>query len=297
MWQFLIEVVIRTSDLALVAVALSSVYGLVRFPNVALVQYATAGAIATLLLSSAGVPLLIAIVIAALFTGLLAVLLNAFVFNRLLRSGSAMAMIGSLAVSMLFLSAFILAIGTRPQRLDLPIEAPLESLGGMMTRLQIWTTGGSLVLLVLFALLLFWTDIGRQVRATANNEMLAKATGIHTHRVKLLVVFLSGVLAACGGIGLGIRGDIGMQIGNDLLLPVFAAAVLGGLGNPMGALAGAALIAVAETVVTNVDFGPIFGTEFLFLPIGYVTAASFAILVLALLLRPHGLFVREAKRV
>ena len=297
MWQFLVEVIIRTGDLALVAVALSSVYGLVRFPNVALVQYATAGAAVTLLLTATGIPLLVAIVLAALLTGGIAVALNAFVFNRLLRSGSAMAMIGSLAVSMMFVSAFMLAIGTRPQRLDIPIEPPLDILGGMVTRVQLWTTGSSLLLLVLFAMLLFWTDIGRQVRATSNNEMLAKATGIDTDRVKLLVVFLSGVLAALGGIALGVRGEVGMQIGNDLLLPVFAAAVLGGLGNPMGALAGAALIAVAETFVTNVNFGPLFGSDLLFLPIGYVTAASFAILVLALLLRPHGLFVREANRV
>jgi len=297
MRQFLIEVVIRTSDLALVAVALSSVYGLVRFPNVALVQYATAGAASTLLLSSAGMPLLAAAALSALLTGALAVMLNALVFNRLLRAGSAMAMIASLAVSMLFLAAFMIAIGTRPQRLDLPIELPLDFFGAAVTRLQLLTTGTSIAVLALFTLLLFRTDLGRQVRATSNNEVLARATGIPTEKVKLVVVFLSGLLAGLGGIALGVRGEVGMQLGNDLLLPVFAAAVLGGLGNPMGALAGAALIAVAETAVTNIDFGFLFGRQLVFLPIGYVTAASFAILVVALLWKPQGLFVREVHRV
>ena len=88
-----------------------------------------------------------------------------------------------------------------------------------------------------------------------------------------------------------------INLGQDLLLPVFAAAILGGLGNPLGAVAGSLLIAFTETVVTNLNFGWLFGTPVAFLPVAYISAASFLILLLALLLKPYGLFDREVRRV
>ena len=85
--------------------------------------------------------------------------------------------------------------------------------------------------------------------------------------------------------------------GNDLMLPVLAAAILGGLGNPIGAIFGALLIAVTETLVTNIDWSWLFGGDLLFIPVTWVNASSFVILLLALLLRPYGLFNREIRRV
>ncbi|MEN3752814.1 hypothetical protein ABC733_09250 [Mangrovibacter sp. SLW1] len=81
------------------------------------------------------------------------------------------------------------------------------------------------------------------------------------------------------------------------MLPVLAAAILGGLGNPMGAIFGALLIASTETLVTNIDWSWLFGGELLFIPVTWVNASSFVILLLALLLRPYGLFNREVRRV
>jgi branched-chain amino acid transport system permease protein len=78
---------------------------------------------------------------------------------------------------------------------------------------------------------------------------------------------------------------------------VFAAAILGGLGNPLGAVAGAVLIALAETLFTNLNFGWAVGQELAFLPVAYIGAASFLILLLALLFKPYGLFDREVRRV
>lgn len=296
MSQFLVEVLLRTTDLALVAVALSGVYGLVKFPNIALVQYASAGALGTYMLAVAGLPLALAIPVAVVLVGVLAVLLNRLVFDRLLRAGSAMAMIGSLAVSMLFMAVFMFGIGTRSQRFELPIQAPIEVLDARVTAIQLWTAVGSIAVLALLGAVLFRSDLGRQIRATACSPALAMATGINAERITHVVVFASGALAALGGVSLALRGEANMQIGTDLLLPVFAAAILGGLGNPIGALAGAALIALAETIVTSVNFGFLVGESVAFLPIGYVTAASFLVLVLTLLVRPRGLFGQEVKR-
>lgn len=297
MVQFVVDVLIRAVDLALIAIGLSSVYSLIRFPNVALVQYATTGALLALGLQMMGLPLVVAGIIASAMVGLIAVGLNIVVFERLLRSGSAIAMIGSLALSMVFSAIFLVTAGPRPQRFELEINPPLRFLGARLTEHQMISVGISALAIIVFALILFRTDLGRCMRATATNSVLASATGIDTRKVTNVVVFLSGVMAALGGIGLSVKGEMSAQLGLDMLLPVFAAAILGGLGNALGAAVGAVVIAAAETVVTNVNFGPLFGQSVLFIPAAYATAASFLLLVVVLLAKPYGLFVSEVKRV
>ena len=245
----------------------------------------------------ADVPVAVTIVLANGITGLLSLLLNEFIFNRMLQSGSATAMIGSLAVSMVMSAGFLLLVGPTAVRFALPVTRPMRILGARLTEMQLWSFGIVLAGLAAFALLYFRTDLGRQMRATATNAVLADATGINTRRMKALIVLLSGFLAALGGIAIALKGEVNIQTGLDLLLPVFAAAILGGLGNPFGAVAGALVIAVAETLITNTNFGPLLGRPVAFLPAAYATAGSFLLLVATLLWRPHGLFVSEVKRV
>lgn len=297
MIQFVIDVVIRSVDLALIAIGLSSVYSLIRFPNVTLVQYATTGALVALGLQMLGLPLIVACLFACLFVGVVAVLLNVLVFERLLAAGSAIAMIGSLALSMIFSAVFLVTAGPRPQRFDLDISPPIRFLGARMTDHQLISVVISVLAIAAFALILFRTDLGRCMRATATNPVLAQGTGINTRRVTNVVVFLSGIMAALGGIGISVKGEMSAHLGMEMLLPIFAAAILGGLGNALGAALGAVVIAIAETLVTNVNFGPLVGQSFLFVPAAYATAASFLLLVIVLLVRPHGLFVSEVKRV
>lgn len=297
MIQFVLDVVIRSVDLALIAIGLSSVYSLIRFPNVTLVQYATTGALVALGLQMLGLPLIVAGLLACVFVGIVAVLLNVLVFERLLAAGSAIAMIGSLALSMIFSAVFLVTAGPRPQRFDLEISPPIRFLGARVTDHQLISVVISVLAIAAFALILFRTDLGRSMRATATNQVLAQGTGINTRRVTNVVVFLSGIMAALGGIGISVKGEMSAHLGMEMLLPIFAAAILGGLGNALGAVLGAVVIAVAETLVTNVNFGPLVGQSFLFVPAAYATAASFLLLVIVLLVRPHGLFVSEVKRV
>ncbi|OYD82443.1 branched-chain amino acid ABC transporter permease [Azospirillum brasilense] len=297
MVQFFSDVLIRTVDLALIAVGLSCVYSLIRFPNIALVQYAVAGSFLALLLQGAGLPLPVAGLLACLLVGSLAVLLNVTVFERLLASGSAIAMVGSLAVTMILSAVFLVVFGPDSRRFDLDSHPVIRVLDARLTVHQLTAVGLTAGAVIVLALLLFRTTLGRSMRATATNRVLAAATGIDARLITNTVVFLSGVLAALGGIGLALKGEMNIQLGMDVLLPVFAAAILGGLGNALGAVAGAVIIATAETLVTNVNLGPLVGEPLLFLPASYATAMSFLILVAALLVRPHGLFVSEVKRV
>ncbi len=297
MVQFLFDTLFRAADLALIAVALSAVYSLIRFPNVALVQYAVVGAFTGMTLQKLGVPLALAIAVSALFMGGLAWAFNRFIFERLLRLESAIALIGSLALSFVLSAVFLLGFGPSAQRFAVPVAPATRVLGVRVTEMQMITGGLTLVVLLGFALLLFRTPLGREMRAVSTNAVLAAATGVNIGRITGFVVFLSGVLAALGGAMLALRGSVSIDMGTNMLLPVFAAAILGGLGNAFGAVVGAVIIAAAETLITNLNYGPLIGRDFFFLPASYAPAASFALLVAILLFRPRGIFVSEVSRV
>jgi branched-chain amino acid transport system permease protein len=150
---------------------------------------------------------------------------------------------------------------------------------------------------VAFLLLLFRTNLGRSMRAVAAQPELARACGIRSERVVDTIGFLGGVFAAIGGALLAIGSQVHFNLGQDLLLPVFAAAIVGGLGSPIGAIFGVLLLAFVETFVTNMNFGILTGDEFLYVPLAYGPAAGFCLLVLTLIVRPRGLFYSGSKRV
>lgn len=297
MLQFLLDTLIRCADLMLVAVGLSAVYSLVKFPNVAHVQYAALGAFLTLGGQRLGLPLPLAVVASCVLTGALAVALNALVFRRLLRGGPAIAMIGSLAVAMIITAVILGVAGSKPYRYATEVVPPLVIGDARLSRAQLTSIVCGVAVLGAFALVLFRTPLGRSMRALASNPALAQATGIDAARVTAIIAFASGVLAALGGTLLAATGDAHVNLGHDLLLPVFAAAILGGLGNPIGAAGGALIIALAETAVTNLNFGWLVGQDLAFLPVTYISSASFLALLVALLFRPYGLFDREVRRV
>ncbi|MBC3474403.1 branched-chain amino acid ABC transporter permease [Pseudomonas taiwanensis] len=297
MLQFLIDTLLRATDLALIAFGLSLVYGLVKFPNIAHVQYAMLGAYLTYALAAGGLPLPLALSCAALLVGALTLLLQRVVFQRLLKSGPAIAMIGSLAIAMLLVAAVQGAAGTFPRMFELPLRAPLVIGNARVTPTQSYFFLTTVALLATFTVALFHTRLGRAMRALAGNPGLANASGLHATRITQVVTFASGAIAGLGGGLLALSTGAHINLGHDLLLPVFAAAILGGLGNPMGAVAGALLIAFTETLVTNLNLGWLVGEQVAFLPVSYISGAAFLILLLALLFKPYGLFDREVRRV
>lgn len=127
---------------------------------------------------------------------------------------------------------------------------------------------------------LYLTPIGMQVRAMADNRDLARSSGIKTTRVMVALWCLMGCVTAVGGAMLGIKTVVVPEMGWNLLLPGFAAAVLGGLGNPIGAVVAAVGLGVVQELAT-----PLVGFV-------YKTAFSFAVLIVVLIWRPEGLFGR-----
>ncbi len=297
MLQFLFDTLSRTGDLALIALGLSLVYGMAKFPNIAHVQYAMVGTYVSVGLQRIGAPLALSILAAALAVGFLAMVCQLVLFRRLLRAGPAIAMIGSMALAMVMVAVVLGSFGSSPLQYQLPVQPPLILGGAIVSQNQLISMTTTLVLLVFFAIILFKTRLGRSLRAMACNVSLASAAGLNTEAITRLVNFLGGGLAGLGGAILALNTGAYNNLGNDLLLPIFAAAVLGGLGNPLGAVAGTLIIALAETFVTNLNIGWLYGQSLAFIPAGYISAASFIILLLALILRPYGIFNREVRRV
>jgi branched-subunit amino acid ABC-type transport system permease component len=126
--------------------------------------------------------------------------------------------------------------------------------------------------------------IGRAMRAVSDEPDLARVTGISTERVIQVTWIIGGALAATAGVFIGIDSQIDSYMGWNLLLPVFAAAILGGIGQPMGAAAGGLVLGLIEELSTY----PWIGDNPLISP-DYKSALAFAIMVALLIWRPTGL--------
>jgi branched-subunit amino acid ABC-type transport system permease component len=124
------------------------------------------------------------------------------------------------------------------------------------------------------------TATGKAMRAIADNSMLAETRGIDTGRVKTFAWMFCGALIGFSGVISGIDLVIEPMLGGKLIIAVFAAAILGGIGSPYGAAAGAALVCLAEELAIIV------------VPSHYKGAVGFVIIAVTLLVRPHGIFGR-----
>lgn len=141
----------------------------------------------------------------------------------------------------------------------------------------------ALVVLISVALLLRFNRIGRAIRSVSDDRTLAEATGISSKRVILVVWIVAGSLASIGGVALGLTDQVNWDMGTQLLLLMFAAVILGGIGSPYGAMAGGLVVGVAVQVST------------LFVSSELKFAVALVVLILSLLIRPQGIFGRAGR--
>ena len=133
-------------------------------------------------------------------------------------------------------------------------------------------------LVILLHLYLQKTKMGKDMRATADNMELALVSGIDTERVIILTWGIGGALAAAAGILYGVDVQVHAYMGWNFLIPLFAATILGTIGNMWGALVGGLIIGVAQQVSTA------------FMMPTYKPAVAFMLMILILLIRPKGIF-------
>ena len=285
--------------IALGAIGMTLVYGILRFAHVAQGDFMTFGAYISFFLLGTlfpkigmdstglgpftfGYPLLIAIPITAAALVCLAVLLDVAVYRRLRRRGVnlvvlAMASLG-IAIALRGLVQLIWGGGTEQlprvsksfYQLPMHVRIPPDN---------IFIGAVSLTLVVALYLFLTRSKMGKAMRATADNPELARVSGINTERVIWWTWAIGAALAATAGVLLAVfQAQLFPIMGWRFLLPLFGTVVLGGVGNPYGALVGALTIGVASEVSTE------------WINPTYKPAVAFGIMILVLLIRPRGIF-------
>lgn len=290
--------VVLGSIITLGAVGLTLVYGIVRFANFAHGDLMTLGAYVVLLLMAGVFPrlgisdtrlgslsfgwvMLVSFIPAMLLTGLVAVAVDRLVYRRLRNLGVGAVMLGMASLAMAFVLRSLIYIAWGPDfHFYTPGLRPMLKLplGVKLRPDQIFIIVLSWVLVSALYIFLQRTKMGKALRAMADNPDLARVTGIPTERMTAWTWVIGSGMAAAGGILLGIDSQVRPEMGWLLLLPLFAAVILGGIGNPYGALIGGLVIGVAQQVST------------LWLLPAYKPAVAFAILILILLIRPRGIF-------
>jgi branched-chain amino acid transport system permease protein len=309
------------SQLALGALGVTLVYGILRFSNFAHGDTMAFGTMVTIFftwaLQSVGISFgvlptaLLALPFGIAVTCLMVLVTDRFVykFYRKQKAAPVILVIVSMGVMFVMNGLVRFLIGVDDQRFSdgerfIISAREFKQLSGLEEGLAFKTTQGiTIVTAIIVVALLFWflnrTRTGKSMRAFSDNEDLALLSGINPERVVMVTWILVGTLATIAGVLYGLDKSFKPFTYFALLLPIFASAVVGGLGNPLGAIGGGFVIAFSEVTITYA-FKKVLGyvmPEGLeptglvqLLSTDYKFAVSFALLVVVLLFRPTGLF-------
>ncbi len=294
--QFIVDGLLTGSMIGLGAIGVTLTYSILRFSNFAHGDFMAWGTYATLAVVSAigvifgkvapigplsfGWPLIVAVIVAMGFTGLLALALDKVLFARLRAKGqSIIVVMASFGASMALRSLLEFLFTSRPTYFSRAIQI------AMPVGFGIRITPDQIALLIVTALLVFGvhmlmtrTQTGRSMQALSQNPALARVVGIDVAKVVRVTWLIGGGLACVAGVMIGILVQIRPLMGFDMLLPMFAAAILGGIGSVPGAVLGGLIIGLAEAAAVQ-----LIGAE-------WRAAISFIILMAVLFIRPIGLF-------
>ena len=265
--------------IALPALALTLVMGVARFPNAATGDYMTVAAYAGIGVQAMGGASIVLAGLGAIFAGtVISIIFYLWVFRTLRNRAPVASLVASIGVAFLSRSVLTAIVGHDQQTFATPLVRAWNFGGIRLLPTDLFVAAIALVAMLLLFGLLHLTPIGRQMRAIADNPDLARVCGIRSERVLLALWAVVGTLCALGGMMFGVKAVVMPELGWELLIPAFAAMILGGIGSPIGAVLGAVILGVASEL--SVPFvGP-----------SYKIAVAFALLLLVLLLRPHGLF-------
>jgi branched-chain amino acid transport system permease protein len=273
--------------IAMCAVGLSLIYGTTGLTNFAHGELVTIGAIVAWFINvDGGVPLIPAALVAML-VGAAVGALNELGLWRPLRgrgTGLIAALVVSIGLSLLLRYLIQIVYGGRSNPYgDFQTGRSVDYGLFRMTNADLTTIIISVIVLVLVAVMLQRTKIGKAMRAVADNRDLAASSGIDVNRVILVVWMLGGALAALGGVLLGLSDQVQWDMGFRLLLLMFAGVTLGGLGTAYGALVGSLVVGVFVQMSTLVIASDV----------KYV--GGLLLLIVILVIRPQGILGSRAR--
>jgi neutral amino acid transport system permease protein len=275
--------VVLGSIYALGAVGLTLVYGILKLVNFAHGEFLTFGAYVALLVSvTLGLPLVVGVVAAVAATALLGLGFELSMWRPMRARGAGLLQLLIMAIGLAFVVRYSIQYVAGSEIRTLPFDrtGTVELAGLRLGRTELIVVGVGFLTLAAIGFLLRVTLLGKRMRALSDNLDLAEVAGIDTRRVITFTWLFAGGLAGLAGVMAGAVTTVRPELGFMLLLPIFAAVIIGGIGDAFGALAGGLVL------------GLVIEWSTLFLDFRWKTAVGFAVLIMVLVVRPQGLFGR-----
>jgi branched-subunit amino acid ABC-type transport system permease component len=281
--QALINGLMSGTLIAVPAIGFSAIFAVLRYPNFAIASYATIGAFAAWWANTMlGLPVIPAIALAFLITGCIGVGAEETALKRLRSNGALIVAIASIALNLVLENIVRFIFGNDMKGYDLPLLRDIRFGELRIGPQQLQSLALAVVIMAAMFLFLRYTRFGKAMRAVADNPDLARLKGIDPARIAIVTVFLGAGLTGVGGVLIGLDTSIDPLTGYRVLLSVFAAAVLGGLGSIPGAVVGALALGIAEELALIV------------VPATYRTAVGFVAILIMLTFRPRGILGERA---
>jgi branched-subunit amino acid ABC-type transport system permease component len=279
--------IVTASILAVAGVGFTLQFGVTNILNLAYGDTMTAAAFIAYLMTNAGVSVWLALAVGTAFGAAFSVLLNRAVYTPFVRHGTRLfgMIIVTIAISLILQNGLLAIFGANFFSLPIARPASVHIAGMVFTSIQLAIIAIAVVAMLLIHVLLRYTKLGKAMRATATDPDLARNCGIATDRVIDLAWAISGALCGLAGVILVMNVTAFTDTtGSAFLIPIVAVAVLGGIGQPYGAMLGAVVIGIASELAAA-----IINPE-------YKDVVAFVILVIVLLARPQGILSEIATR-
>ncbi len=278
--QLIVNGIAVGSIIALAAVGLTLTYGILRLSNFAHGDFLTMGAYLTLLVNAGGINIWLSMILAAMGTVAAMLLAEKLLWSRMrsIRATSTTLIIISIGLALFLRNGIIFLWGGQNQNYDLPVTTALNIFGIRVAQNQLLVLGLAVIAILALHYLLQNTKIGKAMRAVADDLDLARVSGINVEQVILWTWIIAGTFTSLGGSMYGLITAVRPNMGWFLILPLFASVILGGIGNPYGAIAAALIIGVTQELST------------LWIGSQYKQGIALLIMILVLLIRPKGLF-------
>jgi branched-subunit amino acid ABC-type transport system permease component len=288
-WQLVANGLVTGSVIAIAAVGVSLVYGILRLVNFAYGDFMAFGALAAYAFNGPlGLGMIPSTLLGMLATAVLSLVLDVALWRplRARRAGFMSLFLASIGLALVLRQVLLLAYGPQPQTYTVD-QFKVYVIGSVrLSEPQFITIIGAAAAILAVGVFLSRSTIGRTMRALSDDRALAAIAGIRVGRVITYTWIISGLLAGLAGVFAGlVQSSFDPNFGFQLLLPVFAAVVLGGIGSAYGALAGGLVLGLAMELSTWSSL--LGGVNPVYKPV-----VAFGILIVALMVRPQGLFGR-----
>ena len=292
--QLLFNGLVTGAILAIAAVGVSIVYGVLKLVNFAAGDFLTLGAFVTVFLRvDRHVPFVVAIFIAMLTIAAISVALEFTIWRGLRKSkaGTLSLFLVATGVSLIVRQLILIIFGVGSRKFDVDQVKTYEFLGAQIAQAQLVVLIFASATIMGLGLLIAKSPIGKGMRAFSDNPSLASVAGVNVDRIILATWLISGLLTGLAGVFQGmVQGSFESTMGWMLLLPIFAAVVLGTIGDAYGALLGGFVLGlVMELSTWSFFFGGV--------PSSYKPVVAFATLALVLLVKPEGLLGYKARSI